>query len=150
MVSHYKKVKSIYVPVEALVIASSDNVWENSAFSRVWQDDIKVIGAQLMTEILVNDAASNTDGVAHCIAELSRNGKHGQDGVILLNGQFKVWNGLIAMGGDLRKLTDVMFPTDYGMDFDEGDSVHMHIFMETTCTASITLYAEGIIYYVER
>ncbi len=150
MVAHYKKVKTLYIPVEALVLASTGSEWENSAFSYVWQDNIKIIAAQLMSEILVNDTASNTDGVAHCIVELSRNGKHGQDGAFLLNGQFHVWNGVIALGGGLRKLTQIVYPADYGMDFDEGDSTHMHLFMETTSVASISLYAEGIIHYVER
>jgi len=119
--------------------------------SHTFQDDVTLIGAQILGEWLVEDAEVNADGRVTSLLELSRQAQRAQPGVILMLAQQAVWTAAISVSGELRKHALVMFPEGYGIEIDEGEAVNFLAFMSYIGGAGpIDVYGNSILYYVER
>lgn len=110
-----------------------------------FEDDIRIIGLEVCIEMLVQDPATNTDGLVNGFANIY----NGTQQLIRVE-QCAVWNAVFSVGRGGRSCQGLMLPGDYGIDKDEGDSLELRLWFETVCSVSITAYANGIVYWVER
>lgn len=119
--------------------------------SWVVQDDIRVIGCELIVEINALDTHYNGDFHSQLIGELTRAATIEQSSCILsLQIEFG-WTGIFSTGGGQRRNLVVMFPTGYGVDLDEGEILNVLLYASlTTGTGDCWHFVSAVVYYVER
>lgn len=143
-----KRIRSIQFGADLSI--TSGVTYDQVAATHVFQDDVTIVGAEIMLEFLISDALSNTDGTVNGIAELSRQGQRAQPGTIGWCVIHTTWNGVICIGGETRKSEVIMFPDGMGVEVDEGEGVNALGFLTYTGTGSCPAYINIIVYYVER
>lgn len=114
------------------------------------QDDIKIVGVEMINEIDMADAISNADFEMQCIFELSRAGTIERDSIIASCQNEMCWNGIISVGGEPRKEVVIMFPQGYGIEIDEGEVINLVAYASGVKAGDSYVFASAIIYYVER
>lgn len=129
----------------ASIAAGQDAVIDSHTF----QDDVRVIGCQVSAISIVTDAQLNADGRMHSYAELSKQGIQGRDGSILKVDSMAGWTGILSVG-EIAKREDIMFPEGYGIDFDDGETIYLHGYLENIGAVVGVALVEAIVYYVER
>jgi len=116
-----------------------------------WEEDVRVIGVGIGAEAEILDASSNTDGEFNMITEVTRAGARSQPGSLMRQEIHGTWNAAIYIGGASRLWTCTFFPEGYGYDFETSDYINLLAFMVYIGgVASIPMYPEATIYYVER
>lgn len=120
--------------------------------SYIFQDDVTVVGFELMNYPLPKDAQLNTDGIVHGRMELSRQGRRSQPGVLCINEITVGWTGTMVFGASLAKEIVVMYPDGMGVELDEGEGLNILALLEFTAGAGehCDWFGECILYYVER
>jgi len=114
------------------------------------QDNIRILGIEISGEIGVDDTASNTDGDGRCIFEISRAGAIERPGCLIFVELNTVWNGILCIGGEIRKQNIVIFPSGYGVDIDAGEGLNLTYYAAFTGNVPRSFWGKAIIYYVER
>lgn len=117
--------------------------------SYTFQDDVRVIGAQMSAIGIIVDAQLNADGRVHVKSEASKQGAFGMPGSILVAECFGGWTAAISLGDQCDR-EDIIFPEGYGMDFDDGETVYLHGMLESIGASAGYSEHQAIIYYVER
>jgi len=118
--------------------------------SYVFQDDVKVVGFELQAVPIIADVEMNADGCVHGTVMLSRQARRGLPGTMGQVSVHAIWTATIALGGQVWESLVFMFPGDTGWEIDEGESVNMLAWFETTCATPVKWYGDAVIYYVER
>lgn len=149
-----KRIKTKFMGggVNGKVILSQSEEW-GPGLVEEWtvQDNITIIGAEVVIEADVQDANSNADGEHKGIVEVTRAATIERDGGIVSVQQQNVWNGIIHIGGGLRTTERVMFPEGYGIDVDEGEKVNLCAYFNNTAVGGdLSWFASARIYYVEN
>lgn len=116
----------------------------------VVQDDIVIIGAEVIVELDMRDAILNADYEGQCIVELSRAGLIERDGCIVSVQAEVAWTAAIQTGGNGRVMQVVMFPEGYGIPVDAGERVNLLSYFSKVAAATATAYGSAIVYYVEQ
>lgn len=144
------RVRTVQLGFGAIQLATgvpSDTV----AASYTFQDDVTLIGTQILAEVNPADAHVNADGDADVLMELSRQGQRAQPGIILFVALNTVWTAAIVVGGATRKAESVMFPVGYGVEIDEGEAVNFLAYGNWIgAGGTLAMYGNSILYYVER
>ena len=119
----------------------------------VVQDDIKVVGLEIINEINALDAHRNADFHCQMITELSRGGVLERDGSLGCCQLEFGWTATIALGGGnggQRNQLCIMFPQGYGVEIDEGEVLNMLKYASYIGGSDVLTYSSVIVYYVER
>lgn len=114
------------------------------------QHNITVIGCELIAEIDMTDSLSNADYESQLIIELTRAGTIEQDSCISSLQLEICFNGVVSIGGDLRKTLVMMFPEGYGVDVDEGEILNLVAYFSFVSAGAPHSYGSCIVYYVEN
>lgn len=118
--------------------------------SHVFQDDIRVIGAEVGAEINLQDAAINVDGRCEVGVQLNATGNLNNDTVILNTEIYALWQGIFFAGGDLRKQNILMYPEGYGWDFDTNQAIYLIMAHQNVTAEDLSTFGWAVVYYVER
>jgi len=117
--------------------------------SHTFQDDVRVIGAQLSALSIITDAQLNADGRMHTKSEASKHGSFGQPGSMISAECFAGWTATIVVGESCMREA-IMFPEAYGMDFDDGEAIYLHGMLESIGASAGYSEHQAVIFYVER
>lgn len=153
-----KKVKTKHL--SATLVLERDT-WTISDAINQWttQDDIRVIGVHLSVASHLGSTPAMQEGLFWSQAEISRNGKSYQDGILIrVHCKLYYWTEIVIADqlagshGDTDRQELVMFPDGHGVDLDDGETLYLHergeVFIMSA--GSPQMSALAIIYYVER
>jgi len=140
-----RRVRSITLTAWQANIAAGT---ETAMATHTFQDDVRVIGAQVSAISTITDAQLNADGRVHTKSEVSKQGAMGMPGAILVAEAFAGWTAAILIG-EMTKRENIIFPEGYGLDFDDGETIYLHAFIEVVGVDGHSVH-EAIVYYVER
>lgn len=142
--------------IKTLVMGSIESIATGVAQDKVcdshtWDEDVTVIGFDLAAIAEPLDADANADGLLHVYMELSRSGTRAQPGILGRVSIGTLWTAAITIGAEIERRNTVMFPVGYGMDFNESSVINVNaLFSYIGGAGPIPMYAECIVYYVER
>lgn len=142
-----RRIRTLWLQATQNVLAA--DTFDNAGDSYTFQDDIRVIGCQVSAISIISDAQMNADGRTHVYTEVSKHGTQGQSGSILKTDCMGGWTGVFSIGDNCKR-ESIMFPEGYGIDFDDGETIYMHGFLESIGAVDGSGLCEAIIYYVER
>lgn len=145
-----KRVRTELIQGEVHDILAATGGWFNSDAVWISQGDVTVIGCSMLIEAHWT-GAPGAGKLGETKAELSRVGKPNQPGVIMRYGTL-VDNWAVGMTSWGFKTRDMFFPEGYGIDVDEGEALHLNVYILTDEDTSPNWrgFAEAIIFYVER
>ena len=144
-----KRIKTLYIS-GAAVLAHGEVSDVNAAGSHTFQDDVRVIGAEVTAEALLTDVAINADGQFQHIATVSKHGDRANPGDMVAIENQGIWHGIFYAGTPTRRSIVVMFPEGYGVDYDDGETINLHHYCVNETNTTVNFYENAIIYYVER
>ncbi|MBA7555234.1 hypothetical protein ES705_47890 [subsurface metagenome] len=144
-----KNIRSTFINADKITIPATGSE-DGVGATFIAQDKLRVIGFDMDIEARIDDGASNTDGFVEMISELSRSGQRSRDGSLGREELLVVWNGILSIGGELRKTKTVMFPDGCGYDMDEGEILNLLHYCVYTGTDTVDFYQNCLIYWVER
>lgn len=127
--------------------------FDGTAAFHTFQDDVTLIGFEILGEFAPLDAHANADGAYNGWFELSRQAYRAMPGSIGILALHCVWTATIVIGGNgnRKELGPVFFPEGYGIEIDEGESVNFLAFLEYIgAGGDLNAYGNALLYYVER
>lgn len=93
--------------------------------SHVFQDDVLLIGMSIHAHLYVPDSHINLDGAFESTLQISRQAFYDAPGAYLDAFISSTWDASKVIGGGCYTDRHMMFPRDYGVDFDEGESINL-------------------------
>lgn len=137
--------------IPSAILVASPLDFGDVAFSHVWQDDVTVVGYEIVVRANAADAHLNADGDIYIQAQLSRQATPNQPGTIGRNHIKTVWTAAITVGQVLSKDEREFFPEGYGWEFDEGESINLlSLGQWIGAGGDMACVRSAIVYYVER
>lgn len=126
-----------------------------------WQDDVTVIGVQLLANCDIDSGGEASEGDFQCFARVGRNGKFvglnamedGDIAIAYMKQHVEAGVAEFSGGGNMVDIQTVMFPEGFGMDFDEGELIYIHcggFNRMVVGAADMSMRSNVIIYYVEQ
>ena len=145
-----QRIRTVQIGWGGIAVATGV-AYDAVAASYTFQDDVKIVGAQITIEVGVVDAHLNADAMILYLAELSRQAQRAMPGVIVMCPGGMGWTAAICLSGEVRRSVEIMFPAGYGIEVDEGEAINFLAFLQYTgAGGDLTFYGNSILYYVER
>jgi len=114
------------------------------------QDNIRIVGLQVLIGVDVSDAASNADGQIRIQSEVSRSGVINRPGALLGARLSGTWNAGVAVGTQTDACESINFPEGTGVDLDMGDTLNLLFRTLWIGTGALPITYSAIIHYIER
>ncbi|MBA7592921.1 hypothetical protein ES708_35123 [subsurface metagenome] len=111
------------------------------------QEDIEVIGFQLITQVLIAD---QNDDLAEIIGELSQTGLFGQEGLIGQVTGAHLWNSVPASVDRECPVVTVMFPEGLAIPVKEEGHIYINATAKGAAATHTTWLIRATIYYIKR
>jgi len=147
-----QKVKSIRLGwVRDLDAADAEDT-VSAATLHTFQDDVRVVGVEILVEANLDDTNMNADGEVQAICEASKTGQMYQPGAIGACEIHNIWTGIFMSGGEIRKAIWIPLTGEgyRGMDFDDGESIYLHYYVACNQALDCSFFGAAYIHYVER
>lgn len=145
--SDKKRIQVHYIGQQLLVDAATTDA--EAVLQMTFQDDVRLVGAQMYVLYEVEDAALNADGHAEATGQVSAGGDLLNQTPLLQVTTRLVWTG-IMLAGKIVEHMNVWFPEGYGWDFDIGQSIYTVLSNRNGTVVPQSSFLGGIIYWVER
>ncbi len=122
-------------------------VENNAIASWLLQEDIEVIGYQVLTEVLIAD---QNDDLAEIIAEVSQVGIFGQDGTIGMVSGAHLWNSIPQSVDRECPVVTAMFPEGLAIPVKEEGYIYLNAIAKGALATHTTWLVRANIYYTKR
>ena len=154
MVAKNKRIKTHLLSHTQSMVTGYDTIL-NAIDAWLVQDDITVIGIEIMAEAVYNVGLDS--GLLECQVEVSRNGKMFEDGALLqVIGYVYCRECTVGAGvnqcavGEPLLVDRVMFPSGVGVDIDNGETIYLNLHGVNQMANTHQAIAQATIYYTER
>ncbi len=150
MTAKGKQIKTKFMMVDTLAVIHATTVDTN--ISWVPQDDITIIGIQLIAEFNYSPADIAEAGGAYALAEISRAAMFDQDSSMVNSRVNMRWAAAVLVPPIASSRSTVEYPEGYGIDIDDGEAVNLLTRTQSHQAASDTVAGafRAIISYVEQ